>query len=133
MIATQAAGGRNLGLAWRDAVTERMIAAGRYVPYDGLVESAAAALSLPTGAAERLHRAWADMRRWMDAAAIERLEVPFAFVTNCSAELANLAAARSALRPAFILSAEDAGWFKPRPEIYRIACQRIGSAPTDVL
>ena len=31
------------------------------------------------------------------------------------------------------MSAEEAGWYKPRPEIYRLACQRIGSSPADTL
>jgi 2-haloalkanoic acid dehalogenase type II len=129
---SSAAGDRALGLAWRDAVTDRMIEAGEYVPYEGLVTDAGAALDLPPDAPERLWRAWREMRPWPDAGAVARLGVPYAFVTNCSAELAAIAAERSGLQPAFMLSAEEAGWFKPRPEIYRLACDRIGAAPASV-
>jgi len=127
-----AAGDRERGLKWRDAVTEQMIEAGRYVPYRDLVTSAAAALGLPADAPDRLRAAWTTMRRWPDAAALEALRIPYAFVTNCSAELATEAAERSGLEPAFTLSAEEAGWYKPRAEIYRLACDRIGAEPADI-
>lgn len=124
-----AAGGRERGLAWRDAVTRRMIEAGRYEPYDDLVIAAAAQLRLQPDAPERLRRAWTVMRRWPDAGALESIDAPYAFVTNTSRELALAAVERSGLRPAFTLSAEEAGWYKPHPEIYRRACERLGTDP----
>lgn len=123
---SSAAKDRERGLAWRDAVTERMIAAGRYVPYDYLVAAAAADLRLPADAPDRLRSAWREMRPWPDVVALRRLSVPFAFVTNCSTALAAEAAQRSGLEPAFTLSAEESGWYKPRPEMYRLACDRLG-------
>lgn len=129
---SSAAGDRERGLAWRDAVTARMIQAGRYVPYEHLVAAAASALRLPPDAPARLRAAWTQMRRWPDAAALERLRAPYAFVTNCSTELATEAVGRAGLEPAFTLSAEEAGWYKPRPEIYRHACDRLGAAPAEI-
>lgn len=128
-----AAGDRALGLAWRDAVTDRMIGAGEYVPYEHLVRAAADELGMPPEAPNELWKAWQEMRPWPDAVAIERLRVPYAFVTNCSADLAAIVVERSSLRPAFALTAQDAGWYKPRPEIYRLACHRIGADPTETL
>lgn len=127
-----AAGDRARGLAWRDAVTERMTEAGRYVPYGELVVASAEALQLPPDAPHRLHAAWSMMRPWPDAAALEALRAPYAFVTNCSLELAADAVGRTGLAPAFTLSAEEAGWYKPREEIYRLACDRIGAEPAQV-
>lgn len=127
-----AASDRGRGLAWRDAVTERMIAAGRYVPYDDLVAAAAAELRLPAEAPARLRAAWSEMRPWPDAAALRQLDVPFAFVTNCSKDLAAQAAARSGLEPAFTLSAEESAWYKPRPEMYRLACDRMEASVGEV-
>lgn len=127
-----AAGDRALGLAWRDAVTDRMVGAGEYVPYEGLVTDAATVLGLPPDATRKLWLAWRQMRPWPDVDAIARLEIPYAFVTNCSADLATIAAERSGLQPAFTLSAEEAGWFKPRREIYRLACERMGAEPANV-
>ncbi len=128
-----AAGGRDLGLSWRDAVTARMIASGRYEPYEALVTAAAAALRLPDDAPRRLTDAWARMRPWPDATALEAIVVPYAFVTNCSTALAAEAVRRSRLRPAFTLAAAEAGWYKPRPEIYRLACDRAGVVPREAL
>ena len=128
-----AAGERDRGLAWRDAVTERMVAAGRYVSYEELVARAAAHLGLDDGAPERLDRAWSAMRPWPDAEVLRTLEVPYAFLTNCSDRLAAVAIHRSDLRPVFALSAEEAGWYKPRPEAYRAGIERLGVTPSDVL
>lgn len=127
-----AARDRRLGLAWRDAVTQRMAAAGRYVPYEELVSGAAADLQLPADASARLLCAWLEMEPWPDATAIHALRVPYAFVTNCSADLAREAVMRSGLSPSFTLSAEEAGWYKPSPKIYRLACQRLGLGPGDI-
>ena len=128
-----AAGDPEVGIAWRDAVTERMIAAGRYVPYEELVARSAGGLGLDGGAPERLERAWQVMRPWPDATVLRTLDVPCAFLTNCSARLAAVAVERSGLRPAFALSAEQAGWYKPRPEAYRAAVERLRITPSDVL
>jgi 2-haloalkanoic acid dehalogenase type II len=129
---SSAAGDRARGLAWRDAVTERMIEAGRYVPYDQLVMATASELHLPIAASDRLRAAWTEMRPWPDADALEALLYPYAFVTNCSTELAIEAAERSGLEPAFTLSAEEAGWYKPRKQIYWLACERLGVPPAEI-
>jgi 2-haloacid dehalogenase len=127
-----AAGDRERGLRWRDAVTERMVAAEAYVSYEGLLAEAAAETGLPPTAAADLLDRWRAMTPWPDARAIGRLSLPYAFVTNCSRELATVAAERSGLEPAFTLSAEEAGWYKPRAEIYRLACERIGAPPEQI-
>lgn len=128
-----AAGDRDTGLAWRDAVTDRMRAAHRYVEYLELVADGAAAVGLDPASADWLLEAWREMEPWPDASHLATLGVPYAFVTNCSEELAMLAAGRSGLAPRFTLSAERAGWYKPRPEVYRQAVERIGASPGQVL
>jgi 2-haloalkanoic acid dehalogenase type II len=128
-----AAGDPALGLRWRDAVTDRMRRAGRYLPYEALVAEGAAEARLPADAADRLRDAWREMQPRPDARALRDLEIPHAFVTNSSRGLARIAATRSGLSPRFTLSAEEAGWYKPHPEIYRLGCQRLGVAPGDTL
>ena len=117
------------GLAWRDAVTARMVAARAYAPYEGLVIDAAAEAGLPGSAPAELFDRWSEMEPWPDAAALRNLALPYAFVSNCSAALALIAADRSQMQPRFIMSAEEAGWFKPEPAIYAAACGRIGLDP----
>jgi HAD superfamily hydrolase (TIGR01493 family) len=106
-----------------------MVASPAYRPYEGLVAAAARELRLPRSAPAALLDGWADMRPWADAGSIARLGIPYAFVTNCSRDLAAVAADRSRLRPRFVLSAEEAGWYKPDRRIYREACRRLGPAP----
>ena len=127
-----AAGDRERGLVWRDAVTARMIGAGRYVDYDRLVERAAEDVGLPREAPAALRQAWSAMQRWPDASVLEGLGVPYAFVTNCSTELAAIAVQRSGLRPAFTLSAEDAGWYKPKGKVYALAVEMLELEPIRV-
>lgn len=130
---TTAAGDGHLGLAWRDAATRRMVAHPRYRAYAELVGEAAAEVGLSDDAPSALLDRWERMEPWPDAAALGEVDLPYAFVTNCSTELAQLAARRSGLAPAFTLSAEEAGWYKPDSRIYREACRRMGTPPQRVL
>src|SRR5687767_3809848 len=128
-----AAGERALGLAWRDAVTARMLAQPRYVAYEALLSAEAERLGLDAAAGASLVDHWARMEPWPDASAAARLELPYGFVTNCSASLARLAADRSGLAPAFVLSAEEIGWYKPHPKAYLAGSERLGLAPAQIL
>ena len=121
------------GLAWRDAVTRRMAAFPTYVPYEELVVGAVAELGLPGEAVTELFERWREMDPWPDSAALSRLALPYAFVTNCSKPLARVAADRSQLTPRFVLSAQEAGWYKPNPRIYQEASRRLGSPPESTL
>jgi HAD superfamily hydrolase (TIGR01493 family) len=129
----RAAGEAGRGLAWRDAVTARMVRSGRYRPYEELVASAADALDLPPTSIDRLWSAWPTMDPRPDADVIGRLSLPYAFVTNCSIALAHATADRSGLDPSFVLPAEEAGLYKPSPGIYRMACSRLRAAPERTL
>jgi beta-phosphoglucomutase-like phosphatase (HAD superfamily) len=131
-----AAGGEEAGWSWRDGVTRRMIEAGSYAPYEQLVSDEAAAQGMAPESTTTLLRLWAGMEVRPDAGALARLAVPYAFVTNCSERLAGRAAeaaSRECLRPAFVLSAEEAGWYKPKSEIYLQACTRLAPGPHEVL
>lgn len=123
---TETARDRRLGLAWRDRVTARMIESSRYVPYEDLVVTAATQVGLAPSALEELRTRWSEMMPWPDAAGLKRLTLPYGFITNCSTELAEVAARRSGLRPRLTLSAQEAGWYKPDAHIYREACRRLG-------
>lgn len=128
-----AGGDRVSGLRWRDAVTQRMVHSARYEPYEALVEAAAVELGLSDRATQRLWRSWRVMEAWPDAVAIRELDVPFGFLTNCSTAMAEIAVSRSGLRPSFVLSAEQVGWFKPDGRAYLTAVTRLGVAPDSVL
>jgi 2-haloacid dehalogenase len=132
-IWTAAARETQRGLAWRDAVTARMAASRSYAPYEELVAASALEIGLPEAATSDLFAQWRAMRPWPDTAVIGQLTVPFAFVTNCSTRLAEIAARRSGLRPQFTLAAEEVGWYKPDARVYRLACDRLGVPPEKTL
>lgn len=128
-----AAGDIGAGLRWRDAVTARMVASTSYEPYEALVEAVAVELGLGEGSTRRLWRSWGSMEPWPDVSAIRELDAPFGFLTNCSTALAEIAVSRSGLRPSFVLSAEQVGWFKPDGRAYLAAVTRLGVPPDSVL
>jgi 2-haloacid dehalogenase len=132
-IWSEAAGDDRAGLAWRDAVTTRITASPAYVPYEEQVVAATADAGLPREAAAALLTRWPKIEPWPDSAALARLALPYAFVTNCSQTLARIAADRSRLAPRFVLSAEEAGWYKPDHRIYEEACRRLPSPPASTL
>ena len=132
-IWSEVAGDERTGLAWKDAVTRRITAAPAYVPYEDEVVAATADIGLPREAASELLARWPEIEPWPDSAALARLALPYAFVTNCSQTLARVAADRARLAPRFVLSAEEAGWYKPDHRIYQEACRRLPSLPASTL
>jgi 2-haloalkanoic acid dehalogenase type II len=54
-------------------------------------------------------------------------------VTNCSEELGRRAAARVGVHFDTVVTAEAAGAYKPRPEPYRLALERLGVRPASAL
>jgi HAD superfamily hydrolase (TIGR01493 family) len=59
--------------------------------------------------------------------------VPLGVVTNCSAGLGAAAAASTGMRFAVVVTAESAGFYKPRPEPYLAALRLLGTAPARTL
>jgi 2-haloacid dehalogenase len=55
----------------------------------------------------------------------ERLQLGVA--TNCSIELGRRATARCGVAFSAVVTAEEAGFYKPRPEVYRAVLARLGT------
>jgi len=126
-----AAGSEPLGRAWRAEYLRLTYGCGAYVPYEDLVRRAARATGLPESAADALERLWPELPVWSGAqAALDELtgRAKLAVVTNCSARLGSLAAARLATRWDCIVTAEQARFYKPDPRPYRLALATLGVA-----
>ena len=122
-----------LGRAWRRKYLLLTSTAGAYRPYLELVAEAAGAIGLPPSAPGRLEQAWNGLRPWPDVpAALSAIRVPRAVVTNCSRELGLRAAACVGVPFDVVVTAEEAGAYKPDPAPYRLACERLGCAPAEV-
>jgi 2-haloalkanoic acid dehalogenase type II len=128
----RAAGSDAAGRAWRAAYLRLTYGCGRYVPYEQLVREAAAQVGLPESAANALEADWLNLTPWPGALDALRALAPhckLAVVTNCSARLGSQAAALLPVHWDAIVTAEEAGVYKPDPQPYRLALDKLGVEP----
>jgi 2-haloalkanoic acid dehalogenase type II len=115
------AGSAEDGLRWRGRYLELTYQAGAYVPYEELVARAASETGLDPARAHALTRRWDELPPWPEThAVVARLaqRVPLGIVTNCSRVLGARAALRAGGPFAAMVTAEEVGYYKPRPETY---------------
>jgi 2-haloalkanoic acid dehalogenase type II len=132
----EAAGSEAQGRAWRAEYLRLTYGCGAYRPYEQLVRAAADATGVSPGAVAALEARWADLPVWAGAqATLDALEgrAKLAVVTNCSARLGRLAAARLATRWDCIVTAEEAGFYKPAPRPYHLALEQLNVAAHDAV
>ncbi|MFT4069173.1 HAD-IA family hydrolase [Paraburkholderia sp.] len=128
----RAAGSEPAGRAWRAAYLRLTYGCGRYVAYEQLVHDAAAQVGLPESAAHALEVDWLNLTPWPGALDALRALAPhckLAVVTNCSTRLGSQAAALLPVRWDAIVTAEEAGVYKPDPRPYRLALDQLGVEP----
>ena len=128
-----AAGSDAGGLRWRREYLRLTYGCGAYQPYEDLVARAAKAVGLHQAHADALVAHWDGLQPWPEVAgvlgALSRRCVPLAVATNCSTVLGHRAAARVGVPLAAIVTSEEAGFYKPRPEPYHAVLERLGTAP----
>ncbi|MGF6771527.1 2-haloalkanoic acid dehalogenase type II [Paraburkholderia sp. GAS199] len=125
----RAAGSETAGRAWRAAYLRLTYGCGRYVAYEQLVRDAAAEVQLPLSAAEALEADWLQLTPWsgaLDALQTLAPHCKLAVVTNCSIRLGTQAANLLPVRWDAIVTAEEAGMYKPDPLPYRLALEKLG-------
>jgi len=128
------AGSEAAGRAWRAEYLRLTYGCGAYVPYEQLVREAARTTGMPESAAQALEDHWLELPAWSGAqAALNALQgrTKLAVVTNCSVRLGVLAAGRLATRWDCIVTAEEAGCYKPDPRPYRLALEKLGVVAED--
>ncbi|MCX4142432.1 HAD-IA family hydrolase [Paraburkholderia sp. SEWSISQ10-3 4] len=124
-----AAGSEQLGRAWRAAYLRLTYGCGRYIAYEQLVREAAAEVGLPESAALALEVDWLKLTPWsgaLDALHALRPHCKLAIVTNCSIRLGTQAAGIFPIHWDAIVTAEEAGMYKPDPLPYRLALSKLG-------
>jgi 2-haloacid dehalogenase len=128
------AGSGERGRAWRAEYLRLTYGCGTYVPYEQLVREAAVATGLPTGAADALEARWLELPPWSGAQdSLDALtgRTKLGVVTNCSIRLGRQAAERLRTRWDCVVTAEEAGCYKPDPRPYRRALETLGVAPQE--
>jgi 2-haloacid dehalogenase len=130
------AGSEAAGRKWRAAYLELTYGCGAYRPYETLVAEAARSTGLSDAHALALENEWQSIKPWDEAPEIlrnlkerHRLGV----VTNCSERLGREAAAKLGVPFDVIVTSERAGFYKPRPEPYRLALTELDLDPKEVL
>jgi 2-haloalkanoic acid dehalogenase type II len=127
------AGGRALGMRWH-ATSQELLRGKRYRPFEDIVRESAREVGVDAKLAGELLRRWGEFEPWPDVPPVlEQLDGTRRFiVTNCSRKLGHLAAFRAG-RFELVVTAEEAGAYKPDPLPYRMALDRLGLDPAEVL
>jgi 2-haloalkanoic acid dehalogenase type II len=120
------AGDRPKGMRWH-AASQALLRGQAYRPFDGIVRDSAAEVGLAPAKAEELLRRWGEFDPWPDVPAVlAKLGGTTRFiVTNCSRELGARAAKRAGTFD-LVMTAEEAGAYKPDPHPYRAALTALG-------
>jgi 2-haloacid dehalogenase len=123
------AGSEQAGRSWRTEYLRLTYGSDVYVPYEKLIRDAARTADLPENAPQALEDRWHELKPWDGAqAALDSLQsrTKLAVVTNCSKRLGMIAANRFKTRWDCVVTAEEAGYYKPNPRPYRLALERLG-------
>jgi 2-haloalkanoic acid dehalogenase type II len=133
----EVAGDAAAGASWREESSRLAYSAGAYRPFAELVAQAAQLAGLPAArAADLLDGMGERLGPWPEAPdVLTRLSEHgrIGVVTNCSEELGRRAAARVGVPFDTVVTAEAAGAYKPRPEPYRLALERLRVEPSRAL
>jgi 2-haloacid dehalogenase len=133
----EVAGSAAVGARWREESSRVAYSTGRYRPFVETVAQAARLAGVPPARAADLLRGMGEqLGPWPEAPEVLRRlseRVRIGVVTNCSEELGQVAAARVGVRFDTVVTAEAAGAYKPRPEPYRLALERLGVQPSRAL
>lgn len=124
-----AAGSEAAGRAWRAAYLRRTYGCGQYIAYEQLVREAAVEVGLPESAAIALEANWLKLAPWSSAVDTLHALKPhckLAIVTNCSIRLGSQAAEIFPIHWDAVVTAEEAGMYKPDPLPYRLALDKLG-------
>ncbi len=131
------AGSAENGRRWRAEYLALSYATGPYRPYNDLTAEAAEAVGLSPNLSAQLDARYAELAPWPEANEVLRTlksrGVKLSLVTNCSERLGRLAASRLAVDFDTIVTAERAGFYKPRPEPYLQALQELHTTPDRAL
>ncbi|WP_424814179.1 HAD family hydrolase [Roseococcus sp. YIM B11640] len=132
-----AAGSQEDGRRWRARYLELTYGCGAYRPYETLVAEAARDAGLPASAPAALHAGWDTLQPWPEVPTVLRglkaRGLRLGVATNCSVELGRRAAARCGAPFDAVVTSEEAGFYKPRPEPYRAVLAALGVEPAEAL
>lgn len=128
------AGDRERGMRWH-AASQDLLRGRDYRPFDEIVRDSAGEVGLGRDRAAELLRRWGEFEPWPDVrATLSNIALrPRFIVTNCSRELGNRAAEAVGIPFDLVVTAEEAGAYKPDPRPYSVALSALGLRGREVL
>jgi len=132
----EVAGSEEAGVAWRTRYLKLTYQAGAYRSYEGIIKEAAQEVGVPAECAHELIHRWGELEPWPEARRVVRTlleKVPVAVATNASIAMGNAAVAILGVSVHTVVTAEEAGYYKPHPNPYLMALQRLQRVPASVL
>lgn len=132
-----AAGSAAHGLRWRRAYLALTYGCGAYRPYEDLVREAAIEAGIAPAAADALTAHWNTLQPWPEVPRVlgelSARGVRLGVVTNCSTLLGRQAADRVGVPFSAVVTSEETGYYKPHPQPYRAALDRLDTDPARTL
>jgi 2-haloacid dehalogenase len=133
----EVAGDAAAGARWRQESSRLAYSAEPYRPFVELLAESASLVGVPSTLAADLLRGMEDqLEPWPEAPEVLRRlseSVRIGVVTNCAEEVGRRVAARIGVPFDAVVTAEAAGAYKPRPEPYRLALDRLAVQPARAL
>jgi 2-haloacid dehalogenase len=126
------AGSEADGLSWRKEYLRLTYGAGTYRDYETLVAEAACAAGLQPHLARALVDRWNELTPWPEArGGLAQLakRTKLAIVTNCSVDLGQMAARQVSENFNVVMTAEEAGYYKPHAIPYARTLEALGTTP----
>jgi 2-haloacid dehalogenase len=117
-----------VGFDWRQRYLQLTYQAGPYRSYEDIIKEADHEVSVPYARAEELIQRWGELEPWPETPQVVHAlleKVPVAVATNASIALANIAVTCLGITIPTVVTAEEAGYYKPQPQPYRIALDRL--------
>lgn len=130
------AGSAQRGLAWRTAYLKLTYETGAYRRYETILADAAAAADMDADCVHALIGRWGELEPWPEARGVLTTLAPRAklgVVTNCSVALGHLAAGNVYETFDAVVTAEEAGFYKPNRQPYAMALDALGTLPERTL
>ena len=133
----EVAGNTGAGSRWREAQLRLVAGSGPYRPFEQIVAEAAREVGIEQAMVKRLLDRWSELKPYADVSPVlKRLreaDLKMLILTNCSHRLAQLAAANLLVGWDGVVSAEQAGFYKPHPGAYEAGQRAAGHPAAEVL
>jgi 2-haloacid dehalogenase len=129
-------GSERVGFDWRTRYLQLTYQAGPYRSYEDIIKEAAHEVGVPYARAEELIQRWGELEPWPETPQVMHALLekgPVAVTTNASIALANIAVACLGVAIPTVVTAEEAGYYKPQPQPYHMALDRLQCPAESVL